>query len=111
VAFALASNQLLKSGKITRSLTTNQVAAVSVGIVGNTPLLDLKYDEDSRAEVDMNVVCTSDGRFIELQGTAEREPFSRTQMDELVALATRGIEVLVGLQKEVIAQAANGFRR
>jgi ribonuclease PH len=111
VAFALASNQLLKSGKITRSLTTNQVAAVSVGIVGNTPLLDLKYDEDSRAEVDMNVVCTSDGRFIELQGTAEREPFSRTQMDELVALATRGIEVLVGLQKEVIAQAANGLRR
>jgi len=108
VAFALASNQLLKNGRITRPLTTNQVAAVSVGIVGNTPLLDLKYDEDSRAEVDMNVVCTSDGRFIELQGTAEREPFSRTQMDELVALATRGIEVLVGLQKAVISQAANG---
>jgi ribonuclease PH len=108
VAFALASNQLLKIGKITRPLTTNQVAAVSVGIVGNTPLLDLKYDEDSRAEVDMNVVCTSDGRFIELQGTAEREPFSRAQMDELVALATRGIEVLVGLQKAVISQAANG---
>lgn len=110
VAFALASNQLLKIGKIARSLTTNQVAAVSVGIVGNTPLLDLKYDEDSRAEVDMNVVCTSDGRFIELQGTAEREPFSRSQMDELVALATQGIEVLVGLQKSVISQAANGLR-
>jgi ribonuclease PH len=108
VAFALASNQLVKSGKITRPLTTNQVAAVSVGIVGNTPLLDLKYDEDSRAEVDMNVVCTSDGRFIELQGTAEREPFSRAQMDELVALATRGIDVLVGIQKSVIAAAANG---
>ena len=108
VAFALASNQLLKIGKITRPLTTNQVAAVSVGIVGHTPLLDLKYDEDSRAEVDMNVVCTSDGRFIELQGTAEREPFSRAQMDELLALATRGIEVLVGLQKTVISQAANG---
>ena len=108
VAFALASNHLLKIGKITRPLTTNQVAAVSVGIVGNTPLLDLKYDEDSRAEVDMNVVCTSDGRFIELQGTAEREPFSRSQMDELLALATQGIEVLVGLQKSVISQAANG---
>ena len=108
VAFALASNQLLKNGKITRPLTTNQVAAVSVGIVGNTPLLDLKYDEDSRAEVDMNVVCTSDGRFIELQGTAEREPFSRAQMDELMALATRGIEVLVSLQKAVISKAANG---
>ena len=109
VAFALASNHLLKIGKIARPLTTNQVAAVSVGIVGNTPLLDLKYDEDSRAEVDMNVVCTSDGRFIELQGTAEREPFSRKQMDELLALATQGIEVLVGLQKSVIAQAANGY--
>jgi ribonuclease PH len=102
VAFALASNQLLKIGKITRPLTTCQVAAVSVGIVGNTPLLDLKYDEDSRAEVDMNVVCTSDGRFIELQGTAEREPFSRSQMDELLALATRGIEQLVSIQKSVI---------
>jgi ribonuclease PH len=108
VAFALASNRLLKLGKITRPLTNNQVAAVSVGIVGNMPLLDLKYDEDSRAEVDMNVVCTSDGRFIELQGTAEREPFSRSQMDELLALATQGIEVLVGLQKSVISQVANG---
>ena len=111
VAFALASNHLLKLGKITRSLTNNQVAAVSVGIVGNTPLLDLKYDEDSRAEVDMNVVCTSDGRFIELQGTAEREPFSRPQMDELLALATKGIEVLVGIQKSVISQAANGYSK
>jgi ribonuclease PH len=105
VAFALASNQLLKSGKINRPLTTHQVAAVSVGIVNNTPLLDLKYDEDSRAEVDMNVVCTNDGRFIELQGTAEREPFSRTQMDQLLALATQGIDELIGLQKAVLAQA------
>ena len=108
VAFALASNHLLRSGKITRPLTTHQVAAVSVGIVGNTPLLDLKYDEDSRAEVDMNVVCTNDGRFIELQGTAEREPFSRAQMDELVALATHGIEQLISLQQSVIGAAANG---
>jgi ribonuclease PH len=104
VAFALASKQLLKSGKIQRSIFTDQVAAVSVGIVGNTPLLDLKYDEDSRAEVDMNVVCTGDGRFIELQGTAEREPFSRSQMDELVALASLGIETLVGIQEKIIAQ-------
>ena len=104
VALALASQQLLKAGKIQRSVVTDQVAAISVGIVGNTPLLDLKYDEDSRAEVDMNVVCTGDGRFIELQGTAEREPFSRTQMDELVALGTRGIEALIAIQKNVIAQ-------
>jgi ribonuclease PH len=103
VAFALASNHLLKNGRITRSLTTDHVAAVSVGIVDNVPLLDLKYDEDSRAEVDMNVVCTGDGRFIELQGTAEREPFSRAQMDELVALGSRGIEDLVSIQKDVIS--------
>ena len=104
VAFALASHQLLKNGKISRSLTTDQVAAVSVGIVGGTPLLDLKYDEDSRAEVDMNIVCTGDGRFIELQGTAEREPFSRAQMDELVALGERGIQTLIEIQKAVVSQ-------
>lgn len=104
VAFAIASKQLHKAGKISRPLVTGLVAAISVGIVGNTPLLDLKYDEDSRADVDMNVVCTGDGRFIELQGTAEREPFSRAQMDELVALGMRGIEVLVNLQKSVIGQ-------
>jgi len=104
VAFALASRQLQKSGKIVRSLTVNHVAAVSVGIVGNTPLLDLKYDEDSKAEVDMNIVCTGDGRFIELQGTAEREPFSRTQMDEMVALGVRGIETLMAIQQQVIAE-------
>ncbi|HKY42012.1 MAG TPA: ribonuclease PH [Pyrinomonadaceae bacterium] len=103
VALALASNHLVRIGKISRSLTTDQVAAISVGIVDNTPLLDLKYDEDSRAEVDMNVVCTGDGRFIELQGTAEREPFSRAQMDELVALGVQGIEQLIALQKRVIA--------
>src|SRR5215470_4025033 len=108
VAFALASRHLIKSGKITRSLTTNQVAAVSVGIVGNTPLLDLKYDEDSKAEVDMNIVCTGDGRFIELQGTAEREPFSPAQMDEMMALGARGIEALIAMQKAVIA---SGERR
>ena len=106
VALALANHQLLKIGKISRSLTTDQVAAVSVGIVGGTPLLDLKYDEDSRAEVDMNIVCTGDGRFIELQGTAEREPFSRTQMDELVALGELGIQELIGVQKLIISQLA-----
>src|SRR6185295_1912968 len=103
VAFALAANRLLKSGKLQRSIITNEVAAISVGIVGNVPLLDLKYDEDSTAEVDMNVVCTGDGRFIELQGTAEREPFSRAQMDELVALGVNGIESLIRMQKAVIS--------
>ena len=105
VAFALAVNALLKSRKIQRSIITNEVAAISVGIVGNTPLLDLKYDEDSRAEVDMNVVCTGDGRFIELQGTAEREPFTREQMESLLGLATTGIRSLIELQREAIAGA------
>ena len=68
-------------------------------------LLDLKYEEDSRAEVDMNVVCTGDGRFIEVQGTAEGQPFSRAQMDELLELGRRGIEQLVRAQREAIEQA------
>src|SRR5436190_10950900 len=105
VAFALASRRLQKAGKISRTLVTNQVAAVSVGIVGNTPLLDLKYDEDSRAEVDMNVVCTGDGRFIEVQGTAEREPFTHEQMESLLGLAAHGITLLTEIQREAIARA------
>ncbi|HEX9630347.1 MAG TPA: ribonuclease PH [Pyrinomonadaceae bacterium] len=105
VAFALAVNRLLVAGKIQRNIITNEVAAISVGVVENTPLLDLKYDEDSRAEVDMNVVCTGDGRFIEVQGTAEREPFSREQMDSLLALATKGLETLVDIQRETVEQA------
>ncbi len=104
VALALASKRLQQSGKISRTLVTNQVAAISVGIVDNTPLLDLKYDEDSRAEVDMNVICTGDGRFIEVQGTAEREPFTRKQMDQLLDLATLGIGILTGIQREAIAR-------
>jgi ribonuclease PH len=103
VALALADQKLLRLGKIQRSVVTNEVAAVSVGIVDNVPLLDLKYDEDSAAEVDMNVVCTGDGRFIEVQGTAEREPFSRDQMDSLLALAGIGIRALAKIQRETIA--------
>ena len=106
VAFVLAINRLLKAGKISRSIITNEVAAISVGIVENTPLLDLKYDEDSKAEVDMNIVCTGDGRFIEVQGTAEREPFTPEQMDSLLALARQGLESLVATQREAIARAS-----
>jgi len=102
VAFALAGQRLFKSGKLTGNLVTNQVAAVSVGIVEQVPLLDLKYDEDSRAEVDMNVICTADGRFIEVQGTAERQPFSREQMDELLSLALKGIKILIELQQSTL---------
>ena len=103
VAFAIASNRLQKTGKFNRSLVAHEVAAVSVGIVDGVPLLDLKYDEDSRAEVDMNLVCTGDGRFIEIQGTAEREPFNRDQMDRLLSLANLGIESLMVVQRETLA--------
>ncbi len=102
VAFALACQQLLRSGKISRVPFRNQVAAVSVGILDKTPLLDLNYVEDSRAEVDMNIVCAGDGRFIEIQGTAEREPFSREEMDDLLDLAHRGIDQLIKIQRKVL---------
>ncbi len=105
VAFALACRRLLRAGKINRNPVKDEVAAVSVGIVDKTPLLDLKYDEDSRAEVDMNVVCTSIGSFIEVQGTAEGAPFTRTEMDELLALAGLGIERLILIQRVALEQA------
>ncbi|HEV7374844.1 MAG TPA: ribonuclease PH [Pyrinomonadaceae bacterium] len=102
VAFALACRRLLRTNKIERSPLTGEVAAVSVGIVEGKPLLDLKYDEDSRAEVDMNVVCTGDGRFIEVQGTAEGTPFTREEMDQLLALASQGIEHLLQAQRAAL---------
>jgi ribonuclease PH len=102
VAFALACRRLLRTNKIERSPLTGEVAAVSVGIVEGVPLLDLKYDEDSRAEVDMNVVCTGDGRFIEVQGTAEGTPFTREEMDQLLALASQGIEHLLQAQRAAL---------
>ena len=105
VACALACRRLLRAGKITRSPLKGEVAAVSVGIVGGVALLDLKYDEDSAAGVDMNVVCTGDGRFIEVQGTAEGEPFARTEMDELLKLAGVGLEQLFAAQRAALAQS------
>jgi ribonuclease PH len=107
VAFALACRRLLRSGKISRNPLIGEVAAVSVGIVEGTPLLDLKYDEDSRAEVDMNVICTGDGRFIEVQGTAEGAPFTHEEMNKLLGLANRGIEQLLALQRAALKEAAD----
>ncbi|MGB7924086.1 MAG: ribonuclease PH [Pyrinomonadaceae bacterium] len=106
VAFALAARRLMRAGKLTRNPIINQVAAVSVGIVNKTPLLDLKYDEDSKAEVDMNIVCTGDGRFVEVQGTAEGAPFGREDMDQLLSLASLGIERLIRIQREALEEAA-----
>lgn len=108
VALAIACERLMKDRRITKSPIVAEVAAVSVGIVDGVPLLDLKYDEDSRAEVDMNVVCTGDGRFIEVQGTAEGSPFTREQMDNLLELAKKGIAELVTLQRQAIEAAMIG---
>src|SRR5437667_5592224 len=105
VALAIACKRLMKERRITKSPIVSEVVAVSVGIVDGVPLLDLKYDEDSRAEVDMNVVCTGDGRFIEVQGTAEGSPFSRVQMDNLLELAQKGIGELSRLQRQAIEAA------
>jgi ribonuclease PH len=102
VALALACRFLLLEGRVKRNPIIGEVAAVSVGVVGDTAMLDLKYDEDSNAEVDMNIVCTGDGRFIELQGTAEGEPFSRQQMDELLALGAIGIQSLIAMQRKAL---------
>jgi ribonuclease PH len=95
----------MKERRITKSPIIGEVAAVSVGIVDGTPLLDLKYDEDSRAQVDMNIVCTGDARFIEVQGTAEGSPFTRAEMDNLLELGRKGIEQLVRMQRQAIEQA------
>src|SRR5213075_2809504 len=105
VALAIACKRLMKEKRIAKSPIVCEVAAVSVGVVAGVPLLDLKYDEDSRAEVDMNVVCTGDGRFIELQGTAEGEPFTSAEMAALLALARTGLEQLSVAQRAAIEQA------
>ena len=99
VALALACRRLMKTGQISTSPILSEVAAVSVGIVEGTPVLDLAYAEDSSAEVDMNIVCTGEGKFIELQGTAEREPFSREQMDEMLVLGEKGVKQLFAIQR------------
>jgi len=102
VALALALRKLVQGGLVPPEVFKPAVAAVSVGIVEGAPMLDLCYPEDSRADADINVVMAADGRFIEVQGTAEREPFSRQDMLVLLDLAGRGIAELVAHQMRVI---------
>jgi ribonuclease PH len=106
VALALACRRVQRTGSLVASPLRGQIAAVSVGVVAGAPLLDLKYDEDSRAGVDMNVVCLGDGRFVEVQGTAEGEAFSRAEMDALLELAAGGLTTLFAAQREAIERAA-----
>jgi ribonuclease PH len=108
VALALALNKYFDAGKLEHPMLRDYVAAVSVGIVGERVLLDLDYSEDSAAEVDMNIVRTGDGRFVEIQGTAETEAFSREQMTEMIAAAEIGVDSLIAIQRETIVQALAG---
>jgi len=102
VALVLALNRMKRQELIKSIPIKDYVAATSVGIVGGMPLLDLAYEEDSKADVDMNIVKTGDGRFIEIQGTAEAEPFGGEALAGLLELANRGISALIDKQREIV---------
>jgi ribonuclease PH len=102
VAMVLALDRLKRADALRAIPVEDYVAATSVGIIDGVPMLDLAYDEDSRAEVDMNVVQTGAGKFIEVQGTAETRPFDRAALDELLGLAESGIARLVASQREIV---------
>ncbi|MTV48668.1 ribonuclease PH [Heliobacillus mobilis] len=102
VALKDACDKLRQAGSIKKEPVREQLAAISVGKVGDQVVLDLCYDEDSQAEVDMNVVMTSSGRFVELQGTAEGTPFSREEMDQMLVYAEKGIRELMQAQQGAV---------
>lgn len=103
LALALALRPLIASGEIPEAALLSPVGAVSVGVVEGQPILDLNYAEDSQADVDFNVVMTSQGDFIEVQGTAEAAPFSEDLLDEMLALAKKGIREVIALQNNLLA--------
>jgi ribonuclease PH len=104
MALVLAFHHLAEEGVISVFPLRDYVAAVSVGIVNQKPLLDLNYQEDSRADVDMNVVCTGQGHFVEIQGTAEKHPFVDSDLQEMLRLANKGIRDLIKIQKKTFQQ-------
>lgn len=107
VALCLACDKLMREGEIVDSPVRTQVAAVSVGISGGEPVLDLDYPEDSHAAVDMNIVMSGDGRIVEIQGTGEERPFSREELAHLMELGESGIKVLMEKQREALKDAAD----
>jgi ribonuclease PH len=107
-ALHLALSGLVDAGRLRELPLSDSVAAVSVGIVGGSPMLDLAYVEDSRAEVDMNVVISGNGQMIEVQATAERTPFGRASLDQLLSLAAAGIEEISAVQTRVLHEARTG---
>lgn len=107
VALVDASNRLLNEGKIESLPVQTFVAATSVGIVGGEPKVDLNYEEDSGAKVDMNVIMTNEGKYVEIQGTGEENPFTEEELAELLRLAKDGISQLINYQKEVLGSTAD----
>jgi ribonuclease PH len=105
VALALALDRLRRDGALSRLPLTGSVAAVSAGIIDGRVLLDLPYEEDHRAEVDLNVVQTGAGRYVEVQGTAEGKPYTGSQLDRLLGLASRGVKQLTDLQRVALREA------
>lgn len=113
VAMAMAIAKLVDAKQLSKFPITDFLASVSVGIVAGEPVLDLCYEEDSTAKVDMNVVMTGEGKFVEVQGTGEDSPFSRAELDDLLALAESGIQTMIELQRQVlgpIAERIGGLR-
>jgi ribonuclease PH len=102
VAMVLAMQQMVANKQIKEIPVKDYLAATSVGVIGGVPMLDLAYDEDSNADVDMNVIRTGDGRFIEVQGTAEKEPFPRAVLDQLLDLGSKGIDELIAKQAAIV---------
>jgi ribonuclease PH len=111
VALVLALEKLRASRLLERLPVTGSVAAVSVGVLGGRPLLDLSYEEDHRADVDFNVVMTGAGKFVEVQGTAEKKAFTSAQLDRLLALARLGIDRLTALQRDTLGDAGVAIPR
>ncbi|WP_379130734.1 ribonuclease PH [Paenibacillus sp. sgz500958] len=106
VAMAFAINKIALQHKLAVFPITDYLAAISVGVVGDKALLDLNYEEDSKAKVDMNVVMTGGGAFVELQGTGEERPFTRQELDQLLGLGEKGIYELIEAQKEALGAIA-----
>ncbi|MBI4482223.1 MAG: ribonuclease PH, partial [Acidobacteria bacterium] len=109
VALTLALQRLLDHGLIAQLPLLDFVAATSVGILEGAPVLDLDYEEDSRAEVDMNVVMTGAGKFVEIQGTAEHAPFGEGQLDSLLSLARKGIAELIQVQRSALGEKTSSL--
>lgn len=111
LALALAIHKLAGTASFSRYPLTDYLASVSVGVLNDRLLLDLNYDEDSKAKVDMNVVMTGEGAFVEVQGTGEESPFTRAELDGMLALAESGIRQLIEWQKSTLAEAGDRIGR